>query len=163
MQIELLYLIPLGFLLGLVIFGTSLLRKEELFPYKKNTYLLTKAEFKFYCVLLAVLPAEYIIMCKVRLADLVSVKNTSQRQKYFNKIKSKHIDFVICSSELLPVLFIELDDRSHMKKSRIGRDKFLDGLFKSVNAPLLRVAVRANYPKDEITSLLAPHLNNISQ
>ncbi len=71
----------------------------EQLPYYKITNLLTPAELSFYHVLKIATSEKYDISIKVRLADLVSVQKIIDRTswgKAFNKIKAKHIDFVLC-------------------------------------------------------------------
>lgn len=68
-------------------------------------------------------------MTKVRLADLVEVNDEvkdKEKIKYFSKIKSKHIDFLLCEkSNLYPKLLIELQDKSHNEPKRKSRDEFI--------------------------------------
>lgn len=56
----------------------------------------------------------------------------------FNKIKAKHVDFVLCDSiQIQPLLAIELDDRSHQRKDRQDRDIFVDKAFRSAGVPIV--------------------------
>ena len=88
----------------------------------------------------------------VRLADLVYIeRGTEKRQSYFNRIQSKHIDFVLCDrNDIKPILAIELDDSSHRRADRIARDEFVDNALAQAGLPLLRVPVRANYDPAEL-------------
>jgi hypothetical protein len=69
----------------------------------------------------------YLVFAKVRLADLLYLpKGTQGRQAAFNRIQSKHVDFLLCSKDAVrPLLAIELDDSSHGEQSRITRDVLL--------------------------------------
>ncbi|MCH5184576.1 MAG: DUF2726 domain-containing protein [Oscillospiraceae bacterium] len=103
-------------------------RKKRL-PYIKAENLLTKNERDCYMLLRDFSDRHgYDVLCKIRFADIVNVcKGTKDYMKWFNKIKSKHIDFVLCRKyETDPVLLIELDDRSHDAPERIERDNFVD-------------------------------------
>lgn len=42
------------------------------------------------------------------------------------KIQSKHVDFVLCNTELKAQHVIELDDATHDRPDRIERDRFVD-------------------------------------
>ncbi len=88
----------------------------------------------------------------VRLADLVYIaRGIEKRQSFFNKIQSKHIDFVLCNkNEIKPILAIELDDSSHQKPDRQKRDEFVDNALKQAGLPLLRVPARGNYDPQEL-------------
>ena len=65
-----------------------------------------------------------IVFTKVRLADLISPRN-SQNQKLFWKIQAKHIDFVVCDQNINVRCIVELQDSSHNRPDRIERDKFV--------------------------------------
>ena len=71
---------------------------------------------------------QLLVFTKIRLADLVYMpKGTANRQTHFNRIQSKHVDFVLCPRDKLsPVLVIELDDASHEEEARRDRDTFVD-------------------------------------
>ena len=78
---------------------------------------------------------------------------------YFNKIKSKHIDFVICdNSTLKPLICLELDDSSHNRKDRIERDQFIDDVFNSIGYEIIHIPCRSKYDKKEIKSKLVTAL-----
>lgn len=106
-------------------------KQTEEYPYKKR-YLLTKREWSFYKELLKEIDQEkQVIIAKIRLADLIEVDTTKiekgEKQKYFQKISQKHIDFAICKKENLEIIkLIELDDTTHDAKKRIERDVFVD-------------------------------------
>lgn len=139
----------------------ELVSTDEKLPYYKNKYLLTKAENNFYQSLKIALKDDSLYICpKIRVADVLSVGKTDNRQSYFNKIKAKHIDFLICKDDRFfnPVLALELDDASHNAKNRVDRDVFMDKAFASAKLPLLRVSAsvsyQPNYLKKEINSIL---------
>ena len=116
-------------------------------PYKRKDYLLTKAERSFFGVLQKAVGDRYLIFAKVRLADLMYIpRGVEQWQSYFNRIKSKHIDFVLCDRDAVrPLLAIELDDSSHREADRQSRDTFVDSALKAAGLPILHVAARFNY------------------
>lgn len=123
--------------------------------YKKKEFLLSKAERSFYEVLcLAVKNSNVRIFVKVRLADLLYLpKGVESRQVHVNRITSKHVDFVICSSPgLSPVIAIELDDSSHQQPNRVTRDEFLDQALGDAGLPLLRIPAKESYNVQELTA-----------
>lgn len=101
---------------------------KRIFPYQKK-YLLTKNEYYFYKKLIPLADNYNLqILAKIRLADLIETKQNLSyidSNTYFNKIKSKHIDFALVDNMKVVVL-IELDDNSHQHQSRIERDLFVD-------------------------------------
>lgn len=132
---------------------------DKFYPYNLRPFL-SENEFKFYKALEPIANRyNYIIMAKVRLADLVEVKkgfNNSEYYSYFGKIKSKHVDFVFCDNITIdPVLIIEVDDKSHNRPDRIKRDQFIDNLFNEVNLTILHVNSIHNL-EHQITKALQP-------
>lgn len=129
---------------------------DSVFPYKKKKYLLTIAEKNFYDALsIAINNTNYYICPKVRLADIIYVSETDKRQSYFNKIKSKHIDFLLCDkNSMSPILAIELDDNSHLRDDRINRDVFLDKALKSAGLKFVRFRVQQSYDINAIKEKL---------
>ena len=69
-------------------------------------------------------------LAKIRLADIVRVQrglSAQRRSAAFNRISSKHADFVLCDSKTFRVVgVIELDDKSHREETRQRRDQFFD-------------------------------------
>lgn len=103
-------------------------KPTEQYPYHQK-YLLTKNEYYFYKRLTEITnPLGLQILTKIRLADLIEVNaglNQSERGTYFNKIKSKHVDFAIADN-MKVLLIIELDDYSHSANKTIERDNFVN-------------------------------------
>lgn len=95
-------------------------------------YLLTKYEWKNYIGLRSYAAAHDLIICpKIRLADLVEPKKGTtgkEWHKLFNRIKAKHVDFVLCDPDMRVKLIIELDDSSHDRQDRKERDAFVDAV-----------------------------------
>lgn len=117
-------------------------------PYKKKRYFFSVAELKFFEVLKEVIGDNYYIFPKVRVCDIV---NSEDKNNYsqFNRIKSKHVDFLICTKDpIASKIIIELDDSSHNHKSRIKRDKFIDEVFASSEIPIIHVKVKSFYDKE---------------
>lgn len=120
--------------------------KEEKLPYIVNDKLLTDKELKFYKSLKPITDKNnLVIMCKVRIADIVSVQEgTKDYIKWFNYIKSKHIDFVVCNSDTLPIYAIEIDDKTHDRADRVKRDDFVNRIFEDKKVKLLRYRTWTN-------------------
>lgn len=110
-------------------------------PYKKR-YFLTMNELNFYKRLKPISDKYRLsIMAKIRLADLVQVDTyrTKEFNKYFSKIKSKHIDFALADPENLEIKYlIELDDSSHNRTDRVERDIFVNKICKETGYMIIR-------------------------
>ena len=119
-------------------------KKNKELPYKLNKNIFTETERFFYKVLKDITnKMELIIMTKVRLADIITTYNNNY--KYFNKIKAKHIDFVLIDKDGNIKLLIELDDESHKEYKRQKRDEFLNNIFEQLDIKLLRIQAKYSY------------------
>ena len=131
-------------------------------PYVRIPHLLTKAEQKFFHVLQDAIPDGLMICPQVRLANLVQVTDRYKRQyQYFNRIQAKCVDFVLCDKQsTAPMLVIELDDTSHMRRDRQKRDAFINETLANVNLPILRVKAQSRYRVDILTRDIHSMLSN---
>ena len=133
-------------------------------PYEKITTLLSPAELSFYKVLVNVVANKTIVFSKTRICDVIKVKkglSPSPHQGAFNKISSKHFDFVLCNKNDSSIICaIELNDKSHQSKKRRERDEFLNFACSSAGLPLIVVKAKRNYTLDEIKALLSVYINN---
>lgn len=117
--------------------------------YGRQHYLFTKSEWPFMRALMAEFGNDYLIMSKVRIADVLKVRQMRSRKAWwraFAMISSKHIDFVLLDRGTGRILCgIELDDPSHRKADRQGRDAFVNRAFAGAGLPLLRIPTRRQY------------------
>ncbi|MDD2627326.1 MAG: DUF2726 domain-containing protein [Clostridia bacterium] len=105
---------------------------------RKNKTLLTKNEQSFFSKLNKICNRYNLyVFPKIRIADIISTNNMTD----FNKIKSKHIDFTVVNILYEPLLFIELDDKSHNNSKNKENDIKKDYIFKAINENILRVKI----------------------
>ncbi|MBN2385560.1 MAG: DUF2726 domain-containing protein [Anaerolineales bacterium] len=132
----------------------------EVLPYRLRDDFLSPAELSFYKVLSSLMTgSRLVIQVKVGLGDLFYVIRPNENHAYMNKIRQKHVDFLICDSATMrPLLAIELDDSSHDQPRRQARDEFVDQAFQSANFPLLHIPAQREYNTQEITARIAPLL-----
>ncbi len=131
-------------------------------PFKRAPSLLSNGELAFYRSLRAAVPAQTLIMAKVRLLDLINLPpGTPDRQSWNNRVQSKHVDFVLCDArDLRPLLVIELDDKSHAREDRRTRDGLVDDILSTAGLPLHREPAASQYAADRLRAVLAPKLAN---
>jgi hypothetical protein len=118
--------------------------------YKLKDKVMNASEKTFYQMLKRQLPDKYLILSKVRIEDFVEVpyKNHSYLdiQSLRSRVKSRHVDFLICALEdTKPLLAVELDGPSHYKKDRIFRDMFIDGLYKNIGLPVKHIKTGSDF------------------
>src|SRR3989442_8460974 len=118
----------------------------DFYPYRLTQSLLTASERGFYVALLMAAGRRYLVFPKVRLADLCQDLDRWADTRAFNKVSSKHVDFVLCDpTTFRPVLAVELDDRSHLRANRRSRDALVDGIFRTMGLGVYRQWVRHPY------------------
>ena len=117
--------------------------------YAPVTHLFTRAEQSFHGVLLGVVGPDVTVHGKVRLADVILPESGGDKSAWwsaFNKVASKHIDFVVCDTATSRLLCcVELDDASHGRTERRSRDQFLEEVLGQGGVPLLRVPAQRSY------------------
>ena len=119
--------------------------------YRLDGSILSKSELILYRVINKHFGESHIIGIKIRIADFNSVAKPSARlpknQAYglFQRITSKHCDFLISDKSGRPLAWIELDDKSHDTAAARKADKFKDELAAAVKLPLIRIKAGADY------------------
>ena len=140
-------------LIALAILIWIIIRLHEKLPYELNETILTERERAFYRILRPIADRLELQICpKVRVADIVSIKKgTRDWQKWFNKIRSKHVDFLLCYYDMNIVLMIELDDRSHETERAQKNDALKNAIF---GDRLVRIRSLKEDPEPVITAAL---------
>lgn len=126
--------------------------------YQARAFILSKVEQVFYRCLEEALDQQFLILIKVRVADVLQPEHgltKSVWQIAYNQISAKHFDFVICDQTSFEIIAaIELDDRSHQRENRKRHDKILNAACESANFPLLRISARNSYSTKEIKTIV---------
>ena len=135
--------VALAFLFACAAIAKSLLRgKADAKISYERTPILSAAERSFYGVLMQAVGNRWTVFAKVRLADILKptgALSNSSRYSAFNRICSKHADFVLCENETMKVVaVVELDDASHGNERAKDRDGFVDGALSAVGIGVVR-------------------------
>ena len=143
--------------------GNVLLQEEQVekqqqkhLSYKRKL-LLTQAEYSFWQVLKRSCDEFGLFICpKVRMEDFIAVdeQDFSKKQSLRGRIKSRHIDFILCDNKLNVLAGIELDDNTHLKESIKEIDEFKGEVFRILNLPLYRVMMKNGYYEKQIQEIL---------
>src|SRR5436853_6095777 len=121
------------------------------FPYARRKSMLSPADLACYNVLKEATGTRFVILLKVGLNDLCEITNREVNQAAFNRVSSKHVDFVLCDPvTLAPVVAIELDDSTHYRRERADRDAFVNQLFRVIGVALIHHRVQAGYDPEAI-------------
>ncbi len=146
------------FLLIIIVSAFALIKERLLKANRKNGFsddvqfrprpLLTKAETLFLEALEKVTPPHIRIYTQVPLIALVDVvaDDFSTRTSNYNRIDRKRVDFVLVDPQTGAVRkVVELDDRSHDRTDRQGRDELVDDVLGRAGIPVVHCKAQAAY------------------
>lgn len=125
--------------------------EEEYLPYRAKEYFFSRSEKEFFNILNSQLDAvRYTIFPKVRIGDFIEVDyNARYDRTWWNKIRAKHIDFLIWDLVQSKIaLAIELDGSSHNSEHMMDRDDFVNKLYKKAEIRLERVRVGTDFVQE---------------
>jgi hypothetical protein len=152
-------LLVVGKLLGLFgAWGTSTASDGRAdLPYRVRDDFLSPAERSFYAALVSAIADQAVICPKVNLGDILFSPGKQNSWARSNRISQKHVDFLICSRDVLrPLVALELDDSSHQRESARKRDDFKNAVFQAAGLPLVRFTAKRAYVVDKIAAQLLP-------
>lgn len=108
--------------LAILLIFILLIGFKHRYHYSKKSHLASRSEQKLYKNLLLLLPTDYMIHCQVSLISLLKPADL----KSARMVWAKRMDYVITDKNTKILIVIELDDKSHQRKDRIKRDKFVN-------------------------------------
>ncbi len=129
---------------------SKLADKQTLKAYeKRKSIFVNAAEQALFSALLRCRPSGYHIFTKVRLEDILgvkaAVKDQKRRWQYRGRIKSRHVDFLICDHRGNFMCAIELDGSAHNNAEAEMVDGFKDAIFASAGLALYRVKTGSDF------------------
>lgn len=122
------------------------------YNYKKKDFLMSRAEHEFFDILVEVVGNQYYVFPQIHLSTILDNKVVGQNWRgAFRHIDEKSVDFVICDKAYIkPILAIELDDRTHEREDRKGRDGEVERILNESGLSLLRFGNNGSFNTEEI-------------
>lgn len=124
------------------------------FPFRRRQQLFTPVERNFLELLEKAVGHEFRVVCRVRLADIISVKQGTTKknsQVALSKAIGKQLDFVLCSKQTMdPVLAIDLVYQQGKEGYKLQRDWFVNGALDAAKVPHMRIKVKSGYSVAEV-------------
>ncbi len=127
-------------------------KSATLYQYGAKKFFMTCAEHECYDALVAAVGSEYYVFPQVHLPAIVDNKVAGQNwAAAFRHINGKSIDFVLCDKAYISTkLAIELDDKTHERSDRVGRDAEVERILKQAGVPLLRLRNNGGFSADSL-------------
>lgn len=126
-------------------------KKKFNYKYKKIDSLMTNTELKYFTALKLILASTpYILQPQVCLSSIVKRADFHKFQGELTRV----VDFCIFSPEYSPLIVIEINDLSHLKKARIDRDKKVKFILKSAKIPIFTIWTNQNFNLKQIALAL---------
>ncbi|MGE5379480.1 MAG: DUF2726 domain-containing protein [Methylocystaceae bacterium] len=109
-------------------------------PYRSKETLIGPEENALYQLLISVLPPDYCILPRVRLADLLYLpSHVENRQAYQARINDRAIDFVVCSiARMQPLLVFFVENDAEALKKHL-RDNFAKRAVETAGIPIINL------------------------
>lgn len=126
--------------------------KSIVYPYKLTKCIFSDKEKYFYRDIKPIADKlGLLVFTKMRLADLLYIPDGTENSfAWFNKIKAKHIDFIITDNEYRIKLLVEVDDPTHNRQDRKARDEEVDEIFRQQGLNILHLRA---WGKNTVTEL----------
>lgn len=121
-------------------------RSVDFSLYRKKDRVMNESEQALFINLQKTLGDRYIVLSKVRIEDFVEATHEVGGYGARGRIKSRHVDFLICDrATTQPLIAVELDGKSHRGEDQQKRDRFVDELYKTIGLPIYHVPVGSNF------------------
>ena len=137
-------------------------KEKVIYPYKLNNPIFSPKEGYFYRDVRPIADKlGLLVFTKMRLADLLYIpEGTADFQKWFNRIKAKHIDFIFVDREMKIKLLVEIDDPTHNRADRKARDEEVDEMFRQQGLEVLHLrAWGKQYGAEDLETIITNALN----
>lgn len=132
------------------------------FPFRRKPQLFTQVEHTFLQLIEQAIGGEFRIVCRVRLSDLVSVRQQAKKKQAslaLSRAASKQLDFVLCERDTMrPILAIDLVHNQGKEGYKTQPDWFVSGALDAAGVPHARIKVKSGYSVNDIRDCLEEKL-----
>jgi len=121
--------------------------------YKLKPCLLTATEMKYYNALTAMFGNDYCVLPQINLASVIDKEDAGYRTELF-----RNVDFGLFDKALRPILLIEINDNTHMRKDRRLRDEKVHVICKKARIPLVTFWTKDGFDERSIYTTVKKYL-----
>lgn len=122
--------------------------------YEVKESLLSATEIEYYRVLDSLLGGNYLIYPQINLATVIDKK----RPKGFRTELFRNADFGVFDFNFRPLLLIEINDNSHLRKDRAERDESVNEICKNAKLPIVTFWVKDGINIEKMRKQLKKYL-----
>ena len=121
-------------------------RSVDFSLYHKKDRVMNESEQALFINLQKTLGDRYVVLSKVRIEDFVEATHGASGYGARGRIKSRHVDFLVCDrATTKPLLAVELDGKSHREEDQQKRDRFVDEIYRTIGLPIRHIPVGINF------------------
>ena len=132
------------------------------FPFRRKPQLFTPVEHSFLNLIEQAMGREFRIICRVRLSDIVSVRQSANKKtasQAISRASSRQLDFILVDKQdMSPILAIDLVHNQGKEGYKTQRDWFVSGALDAAGVPHARIKVKSGYTVDDIRECLENNL-----
>ena len=128
------------------------LRKKTPSYYLKDS-LLTPTEISYYNIINGYFGNDYLILPQINLASVIDKQGGGFRNELF-----RNVDIGIFDHNFRPILLIEINDNTHLKKDRQERDKKVNDICKKARIPLVTFWTKDGFDREDIYRTIKKYL-----
>ena len=129
----------------------------EIMPYEsKGSYLSTDERILYEALKFILKDRDYRIESKAKLSDFIMVKHHKKRQYFYDRIKNKTVDFLIChdDSNFKPLVGVNLLYNLEGNSEEEKKINFIEGVFKNAELPLIKLHAKRKYEDEDLEELI---------
>lgn len=136
---------------------------QERLPYSKRNHFYSNTERLFLGAMMRAIGADYLILGKVRVSDLLCIDNglpLKRRVAAYERIAGEYVDFVVCDRRTTKILLVvQLVRRKPLNQA--GDRSLMDTAFRAASIPLLRFYESDNYEVSDLRHAVLSQLGEI--
>ncbi len=121
--------------------------------YRLKDALLTQTEISYYNIINAYFGGDYLILPQINLASVIEKQGGGYRNELF-----RNADFGIFDHNFRPILLIEINDNTHLRRDRKERDQKVSVICKKARIPLITFWTKDGIDKDVIYKTIKKYL-----
>lgn len=163
MEFVMLLLIMLVVIVALV--ASRFIDNGNPFPVQKKSGLFSPVERSFLNLLEKAVTTEYKILNRVKLADVLELKNNISDKAKRNallKLNAKYLDFVLCDPQDMNIIaVIDLVNNANKDGHKATPDWFVSGALEAAGIPYLRIKIKAGYTVNDLQAALSARLGKV--